>query len=259
MKLTAQLSSLNNAVNENTTAAVLPVKTSLEWMEHFTNNAKHQRIDWSIAPSISASEKKELVKSLQAWQLGETSEGSHLLKAATAYSKRIQDPYYPEAVKLFIKEEQKHGNNLGTYLDLIAVPRLKKNWGDTLFRKVRYFNSSMELWTIAVIIVESCAQLFYKSVKDGTQCELLKSICTDILQDEAPHVVFQSERLMLIFQGKNRFEKFICKNFYFLSFYTIILTVWLGHHQAFQAGGNDFKTYWRRMNYKFKKIINRLN
>jgi hypothetical protein len=53
----------------------------------------------------------------------------------------------------------------------------------------------MELWTVAVIIVESTAQIFYQALKDATKCTLLKQICTDILIDEAYHITFQTERL----------------------------------------------------------------
>jgi len=233
-------------------------KSSLQWVEYFKENAKMQRVDWSIRPNISQEEKNNIIASVQAWQLGETSDGSHLLKAAGKYAKRIGDVDYLDAVKLFIKEEQKHGNNLGLYLDLINVPRKKKDWGDSLFRKVRYYNSSMEIWTIAVIIVESLAQLFYKSVKDSSNCILLKDICTDILKDEAPHIRFQAERLEIIFKNKSELGKFIAKPFYYACFYIIIITVWLGHSRAFKVGGNDFTTYIRRINSKFKKIMNRL-
>jgi hypothetical protein len=45
-------------------------------------------------------------------------------------------------------EEQKHGANLGRYLDGIGKKRIQKDWGDTLFRKVRHLNTSMESWTL---------------------------------------------------------------------------------------------------------------
>jgi hypothetical protein len=148
--------------------------TSNYWVQYFTDNVRHKRINWNLAPSITQDEIAVILPSLQAWQLGETSEGEHLIAVSTKYSEKINDPEYVSAVKLFIKEEQKHGNNLGRYLDKIQQLRVKKNWGDTLFRKVRYFNTSMETWTLAVIVVESAAQIFYQSLKDATDCCLLK-------------------------------------------------------------------------------------
>lgn len=78
-----------------------------------------------------------VLKSLQAWQLGETSEGVNLINAATKHAKQLNDTNYTTAIKLFIKEEQKHGENLGKYIDAIGEQRIKKNWGDSLFRKAR--------------------------------------------------------------------------------------------------------------------------
>src|SRR5690349_5563791 len=98
--------------------------TSQQWIDHFKANAKEQRVNWSLSPSVSEQELKTILASLQAWQLGETSDGQHLLAAASSYANRIDDPQYVTAVKLFIKEEQKHGGNLGRYLDLIDKPRI---------------------------------------------------------------------------------------------------------------------------------------
>lgn len=103
-----------------------------------------------------------------------------MLAAAILYAHKINDPDYVEPVKLFIREEQKHGANLGRYIDLLGEERAKKDWGDTLFRKIRYFNKSMEMWTITVIIVESAAQVFYEALKNASDCKLLKSICEDV-------------------------------------------------------------------------------
>ena len=141
------------------------MKTSQTWIEHFSSNIKIQRIDWQLQASLTKDEKKNILSSMKAWQLGETSDGSHLLKASKKYSEKINDKLYLEAVELFIKEEQKHGNNLGKYLDKIGEERLRKNWADTLFRKFRYFNSSMELWTLTVLTVESAAQVFLSIIE----------------------------------------------------------------------------------------------
>lgn len=234
------------------------MKTSVQWVNYFKENLQVIRIDWNQPASISEKEISVVLKSLQAWQLGETSDGKHLLKASKKYAAKIDDTFYLKAVELFIKEEQKHGNNLGRYLDIINRPRIKKNWGDTLFRKIRYFNSSMKLWTIAVITVESAAQIFYQSLKDATNCKLLKQICTDILIDEAPHIQFQRERLSIIFQSKTIAGRFFSYRFYKIFFLFTSLVVWIGHRKLFAAGGNNFKKYFIKMSIKSSKTVGRL-
>lgn len=234
------------------------MQTSKKWISHFSANATQQRINWQLQPEINKQELDNILASLQAWQLGETSDGSHLIHAATKYAWRINEPDYIKAVKLFIKEEQKHGNNLGRYLDLVEQPRIKQNWGDTLFRKTRYFNTNMELWTLTVITVESTAQVFYQCLKDATGCKLLKQICTDILIDEAYHIDFQLERLYILFRNKSFFKRLMIEKFYFIFYYATILVVWFAHKKLFKAGGVSFINYLRKMKFKYRKTIRRI-
>ncbi|MDO3625554.1 ferritin-like domain-containing protein [Mucilaginibacter sp. BT774] len=234
------------------------MKNSNCWIGHFKANALEKRVNWALKPHITPEEICTILPSLQAWQLGETSEGKHLIAASTKYAHAIGDLPYIEAVKLFIKEEQKHGNNLGLYLDRIGQPRVTKNWGDSLFRRVRYFNTNMEIWTLAVIVVESTAQIFYQALKDATHCELLKQICNDILIDEAYHITFQTERLAIIYEGKSNFSKawrrVVYKNF----FYMTATLVWIAHRKLFKAGGNSFDLYSRKMEHKYLRTLRKI-
>ncbi len=234
------------------------MKSSAQWIDYFNSNLAIKRINWDQPATISRRELRTVLKSLQAWQLGETSDGKNLLRASGRYAEKIGDAFYVKAVELFIKEEQKHGNNLGRYLDLLGQPRIKKDWGDTLFRKVRYFNTSMELWTLAVITVEISAQLFYQSLKDATGCMLLKQICTDILIDEAPHIRFQMERLAIIYENKSRLGKTLALACYKFFFFSTSLLVWVGHRKVFKAGGNTALKFYKKMNLKFTKTIGKL-
>lgn len=235
------------------------MQNSENWARYFSINLQQQRIDWTISPDLKLTERHEILKSLQAWQLGETSEGVNLINAATKHAKKLNDEYYVEAIKLFIKEEQKHGENLGKYLDLIGEQRIKKNWGDSLFRKFRGLYTDMEFWTIAVITVENAAQVFYQCLKDATNCKLLKQICTDILIDEAPHITFQMERLAIIYSDKNKFIRLLTYYGYSIFYFSTTLVVWHAHKKLFKAGKVDFKKYWKKMSLKFNKTIQKLS
>jgi hypothetical protein len=234
-------------------------KTSAEWLAHFQQNLQIKRVDFNTAFRLTSTERKNILSSLQAWQLGETSEGKNLLMAAQKYAKKINDPIYPEAVKLFIQEEQKHGNNLGQYLDLIGEPRIKKDWGDSLFRKIRYYNQNMELWTLAVITVESTAQIFYHALKKATDCPLLAQICRDILIDEAAHIHFQMERMEIIHEQKSFLHKFFSYYAYKVFFFCTILVVWFAHRTLFKSGNLTLSKYLKRMNLKYQKTLGKLS
>jgi len=234
------------------------MNTSYKWVLYFTQNLKQQRINWKTQPCITTKEKTAIVRSLQAWQLGETSDGNQLLCAATKHAIAVGDHSFVDAVALFIKEEQKHGRNLGKYLEAIGEQTIQHNWGDSLFRIVRHINTSMEWFTLAVITVENAAQVYYQCLKDATHCPLLKQICTDILIDEAYHIDFQVERMNIVYKDKGSITKWLCKQFYRLFYFATILTIWITHKKVFKAGGNGFRQYIRKMTQKYKRTLGRV-
>lgn len=236
----------------------MQMKTSKQWFDYFNSNLEIIRINWNQPALLTYKELKNILPSLQAWQLGETSDGSNLLRAGALYAQKFDDPFYVKALELFIKEEQKHGNNLGKFLDAVNQPRIKKNWGDSLFRKIRHLNTSMEWWTIAVITVENAAQIFYQALKDATNSTLLKEICTDILIDEAPHIKFQQERLLTIFQNKPFWLRSLSFYGYKFFYFSTTLVVWMAHKKLFKAGNNSFRKYFSKMSLKFDKTIGKL-
>lgn len=231
------------------------MKTSRDWVGHFTQNLKKQRIDWELKPQITTQQKKAILYSLKAWQKGETSDGRHLLAAAARYDESRGDEGYLEAIKLFIQEEQKHGENLGRYLDALGERRMKFDLGDYLFRSVRYFNTSMEVWTITVLIVESAAQVFYRSLKNATTCPLLRQICSDILIDEAYHIRFQQERLADIL-GNASFSRMHFTLIAYRGFLeSVMLAIWAGHARAFKAGGVNRQAFKASMRRKLDRVF----
>jgi hypothetical protein len=115
------------------------VRSSSEWVAYFEQNAAEQRpIPWESGAGVTDAELSAIAASLCGWQLGETSDGSHLLAAARPNAAAVGDPDFLAAARLFIAEEQRHGSNLGRFLDLAGVERAGSDWGDTLFRAVRY-------------------------------------------------------------------------------------------------------------------------
>src|SRR5438874_9115726 len=142
------------------------VRTTAEWLAYFRANAARLRpVPWRAGAEVTAAELSAIARSLQAWQLGETSDGRHLRRAAARYGARVGDPDYAAVVELFIREEQRHGELLGRFLDLAGVGRLQADWGDWLFRAVRYCLPNMETWTTPVVMVETLAMIYYNAVR----------------------------------------------------------------------------------------------
>jgi hypothetical protein len=220
--------------------------TSAEWVEYFrANAARAWGVPWHKGAGVTREELGAITRSLQAWQLGETSDGSHLRAAAARYAGRVGDPRYAEAAELFIREEQRHGEMMGRFLDLAEVGRIRADWGDRLFRLARYFLTDIEVWTTPVVMVETLALVYYNAIRRATRSPVLRAICTRILADEVPHLRFQCERLAMIFRSRSRFLLNLTLLGHRLGFLVVMLLVWLGHRNALRAGGYSWRRYWR--------------
>jgi hypothetical protein len=228
-------------------AGALPqVWTSAEWVAYFRANAD-QLLDvpWEAGAGVTPAELAEIVDSLRAWQLGETSDGSRLLRTAEKHAARIGDPGFVEAIRLFIAEEQRHGEELGKFLDAAGVPRAKRDLGDSLFRLFRHFLLRMEVWVTIVVIIEVHALLYYAAIRRATGSAVLQRICQQILRDEVPHIRFQCERLAIIRRRRLRAFRWLTAGTQRVLFVGITMAVWAGHRRALSAGGFTFRRFWR--------------
>ena len=234
--------------------------TSTEWRRYFELNALSEReIPWELGAHAPPAELDRILPSLRGWQLGETSDGRHLLAAARNYAQKVNDPAFIDAVRLFIREEQRHGENLGRFLDLAGIPAGRFDWGDWLFRSVRYFLPSMEVWATPVVMIETHAMVYYNAIRRATSSRVLQAICRQILADEVPHIRFQSERLAILHGGRSRWLLTLTRLGQIVLFTLITLAVWVGHHRALTAGGYNFPHFWRaawgRMRHAWRMMI----
>lgn len=227
--------------------ACLPaVRSSEQWVAYFrANAARLMDIPWEAGVGMTPDELAEIVDSLRGWQLGETSDGRHLLAAAAHYAEALGDPAFVEAVTLFIAEEQRHGEDLGRVLDLAGVPRAAWDWGDAVFRAFRYAVPRMEVWAGVVVMVEVHAMLYYAALRRATGSAVLRKVCEQILRDEVPHIRFQCERLAILHRRRPRALRALSLAAHKLLFAGVTLAVWAGHRRALRAGGFSFRRFWR--------------
>lgn len=222
------------------------VRSSAEWVAYLqANAARRLDVPWEAGPELTADERAMIAASLAAWQLGETSDGSHLLAAARRYADQTGDPEFIDAVRLFIGEEQRHGAELGRFLDLEGIPRKRWDWGDAAFRALRYLIPHIEMWATPVVLVETHAMIYYAAVRRATRSEVLRRVCEQILTDEVPHIRFQCERLAVLHHRRSRLLYIVTMAGHRLFFTGITLAVWVGHRRALRAGGFTFGRFWR--------------
>src|SRR5262249_9878366 len=172
---------LRTRTNASHLALKRRVRTTADWLTYFRENAGRCRpIPWHRGAEATPAQLEAITRSLQAWQLGETSDGRHLRAASARYAARVGDLEYVALIDLFIGEEQRHGELLGRYLDLAGCGRIRTNWGDSLFRAVRYCIADIEVWTTPVVMVETLAMIYYNACRRATNSQVLCTICTQI-------------------------------------------------------------------------------
>lgn len=227
-------------------AAQSAVWTSAEWVAYFRHNAANLlALPWADGVGATPQELEPVLASLRAWQLGETSDGRQLTASAEAYAARTCDPEFVAAIKLFIAEEQRHGETLGRFLDLAGVPRKKWDWGDAVFRVFRHFLAKIESWATIVLMVEVHAMVYYAAVCRATPSPLLRRICAQLLRDEVPHIRFQCERLAAIRRNRGPVRITLTDGLQRVLFAGITLAIWAAHRGALRAGGLTFRRFWQ--------------
>lgn len=237
------------------------VRSSREWLDHFHSNAARQRtIPWQEnGIGADAAELAPIRRSLQGWQLGETSDGRHLAAAADRFATETDDPAYREVIALFIREEQRHGALLGRILDDAGIPHRQVDWGDSLFRRLRYSITDIEVWTTPVVMVETLAMIYYNAIRRATSSPVIRAVCAQILADEVPHVQLQCERLATLLVAHSRTRFHLTMIAHRILFAVVMALVWAGHHRALRAGGFTWNHYRKAAYAKMNRAWHRMD
>jgi hypothetical protein len=210
------------------------------WIEHFELNRRRQPAQlWALGAKLTDAQRIIVIDSIKQFQLGESGEGRHLKKCAFVHAEQTGDSDYPNAVNLFIAEEQRHSSLLGRYLDLAGESRITKSKVDGIFRWLRHL-MGLELSLIVLSTAEVVATVYYRALRDATECELLQSICRRILRDEAGHLAFHRDRFLTLRWKRSLVTRSILRLIHHGLLMATLLPVWWCHGCVFRAGGIGF-------------------
>jgi hypothetical protein len=237
LQLLAILRMLTNMAQEPSLPTLYSTR---RWIEHFELNRQRQPAQpWERGAKLTHAERFTVIDSIRQFQLGESGEGRHLKKCAAIHAQRGKDADYPNAINLFIAEEQRHSAMLGQYLDLAHEPRLKKSKVDGIFRWLRHL-MGLELSLIVLSTAEIVAAVYYRALRDATECDLLQSICRRILRDEAAHLAFHRDRFLTLRWKRSLVTRSTLRLIHHALLMITLLPVWWCHSRVFRAGGISF-------------------
>ncbi len=229
----------------DTASAELKTRSSKHWDDYFAQNERELLcIPWEDDACVTDWEIAAIATSIQGFQLGESSEGFHLSKCAKIYSERANESAYFDAIKRFIREEQRHARDLARFMDLAGIATIKKTWPDAVFRKLRHF-ADLEVSISVLITAEIIAKVYYPALREATASPVLRTLCDQIIHDEEPHVEFQAQRLAILRRNRGRTTLQIGHGLHRFLFFGTCLVVWYKHGKAIKAGGIGFRAFWR--------------
>lgn len=224
-----------------------------KWKAYFLHNNQNQNaINWDDNYQLSLAERQAFEKSIQQFQLGENSEGKHLINSAKKYAARTQDQDYYDALVEFIREEQRHARDLARFMRQQEIPLIRNHWVDQVFRKLRKF-AGLELSIIVLITAEIIAKIYYKALKDATKARTLIDLCNQILRDEEKHVQFQSETLHKLASGRSKTMNIFSRKFHRFLLEGTLIVVWQQHKKVFRAAGYSRGVFYQECREEFRE------
>jgi hypothetical protein len=212
-----------------------------KWLKHFKKNALAP-VRESIETISSLSDEKliALHRSLAIFQLGEAGEG-RIAKQIDSVNIFGVNNTYRECIKLFVKEEGRHGRILALMVRSLGGKIIEHNWTESLFSFGRRL-LGIRLKLLVLLAAEAVSVVFYKIFIRELPLSGMRAALIEITRDEEFHLRFHQEFL------KIRMETILHKTIFKLIWRLITLlafiVVILDHHKSLTVFGISFsRTY----------------
>lgn len=221
----------------NITKSKMNLYTYREWTDYFAkNDTRRLSIDFSGEKPLTEEEKKLIFPSMRAFQKGEGSDGVFLMRTVEEFVQKSGEKEYAEAMLWFVKEENWHSAYLRKYMDFYKVEVLENSGYDHIFRRLRQLGG-LRCEVTVLVTAEMIALTYYDALSRCVDSPALRSICAQMLEDELPHIMFQSYTLS---HFQNRLPDKLLRIFFMKA---TLLMVWGAFHRVYRAGGYGFYRY----------------
>ena len=227
--------------------------TSYDWVEYFYQNAPDPILPWADGIRLSGAEKCAVIASIQQFQLGEGATGVRLLERAQRFSKETGDLGLIAALKLFLREEQRHSKTLARFLQIENSSCLRKHWVHSVFRWLRGL-AGLELCLKVLVTAEVLARPYYAALRDATGSPLLRGICQRIFEEEGAHLRFQAFTLSRFQHRHRRATQALIKTSHASLLALTAALVWLEHKSVFRSAGRTFSQFWQETWREFDSL-----
>ena len=145
-------------------------------------------------------------------------------------------------MKWFVMEENRHSQTLKKYMEIYEIKPVNKLWIDKIFRILRK-TMGLECEVIVLVTAEMIALSYYTALSNATNSNLLKTICSQMLNDELRHIVLQSDTLYRISKNRNKIINQLIRNIRKILMNGTVFVVWHKYKELFIKGGFEYKKF----------------
>jgi hypothetical protein len=227
------------------------------WRMHYRrNHVNRPEPDWN-APCLLAPEVVQpLVHSLEQFQLGDGG-GPACLIAWNAQQLRASSAGAGTLLDQWFAEEREHARLLGAAVARFGGQCIRGHWSFTAFCLVRkVIGYRFELTVL--LLTEIVSTVYYRLMRRHAQDAPLAAMCRLILRDEAGHIAFHRERLVL----SARLERAYYGWWWEARFRALGLAagtmLWVNHAGTLEALGASRAEFYGEIGLELSRFIARL-
>lgn len=215
-------------------------KDSTAWLEHFERNRRNRpEPDWHRPTPFPAPVAARLARSLAHFQLGESGDGTTLLTEARRTW--ADDPDYVAALVLFVAEEQEHARLLTEQVIRFGGTLVTRHWTHGWFRRVRRaLGVRFEIQTL--LVAEIIGTAYYRLLR-STGDTVLREMCELMLRDEAPHLRFHADRIVIEQLPWSPLARALWTAQFRCLHRAAVTAAWVDHRPALRAVGIDRRLF----------------
>ena len=223
-----------------------------EWVRFFSARANRplpKLPDSKCERPVPAS----VARSLAIFQLGESGGGTIIEQARSSTIPEI-DAAYAEAMRLFVREENRHADVLALCVRVLGGELIRENWTARLFVWSRRL-IGIRLKVVVLLAAEVVGICYYHLLASRIPAEEIRSWLDELVRDEKSHLEFHCQFLRT--QVTKRYRRWL----FTLTWRTVMLAaaiaVLLDHRAAIRDVGLDVRTVWRRW-WRYANLAERL-
>src|SRR5206468_2670224 len=154
----------------------------------------------------------------------------------------------------FFAEENRHAAYLARYLRHHGAEPICRSWTDFVFRRVRRL-MGLEVLLSVLLTAELIGEVYYRAIRNATDCPALRAVCSQLLRDERMHVRFHVERFRFLRRGRWRLRTALQDGLWRSFFAATCLAVWLKHGRALRLGGYGFRRFRAEAMRGFRRAV----